>query len=37
MFLGVENHAIRYVFHACGLRDIPPQTRLIEFEGIDEV
>lgn len=37
MFPGLENHAIRYVFHVCGLRDIPSQTRLIEFEGIDDV
>ena len=37
MFPDVENHAIRYVFHVCGLRDIPAQTRLIEFEGIDDV
>ena len=37
MFPDVENHAIRYVFHVCGLRDIPSQTRLIEFEGIDDV
>jgi hypothetical protein len=33
----VGNHAIRYVFHICGLRDVPSQTRLIEFEGIDDV
>ena len=37
MFPELENHEIRYVFHVCGLRDIPSQTRLIEFEGIDEV
>lgn len=37
MLPDVENHTIRYVFHVCGLRDIPSQTRLIEFEGIDEV
>lgn len=37
MFPGLENHAIRYVFHVCGLRDLLAQTRLIEFEGIDEV
>ena len=37
LFPDVEHHAIRYVFHICGLRDIPSQTRLIEFEGIDEV
>lgn len=37
MFPGLEHHNIRYVLHVCGLRDIPSQTRLIEFEGIDEV
>lgn len=37
MFPNVDNHAIRYVLHVCGLRDVPAQTRLIEFEGIDEV
>lgn len=37
MFPGVENHAIRYVFHVCGLTEIAAQTRLIDFEGIDEV
>ena len=37
MFPGLANNAIRYVFHVCGLRDLPSQTRLIEFEGIDEV
>ena len=34
----VDNHAIRYVLlRMCGLRDVPAQTRLIEFEGIHEV
>ena len=37
MFPGLEHHNIRYDLHVCGLRDIPSQTRLIEFEGIDEV
>ena len=37
MFPDVPNHEIRYVLHVCGLRDIPSQSRLIEFEGIDEV
>ena len=37
MFPDVENHAIRYVFHVCGLRVIPAQSRLIEFEGINDV
>jgi hypothetical protein len=37
MFVGVENHAICYVLHVCGLHDIPPLTRLIEYDGIDDV
>jgi hypothetical protein len=37
MFPGLEHQRIRYVFHVCGLRDIPSQTRLIEFEGIESV
>ena len=38
LFPGVENHGIRYyVLHMCGLRDLPSQTRLIEFEGIKNV
>jgi hypothetical protein len=37
LFPNVVHHAIHYVFHICGLRDIPSQTRLIEFEGIDTV
>jgi hypothetical protein len=37
MFPGLGNHAIRYVFHVCGLTDLLAQTRLIDFEGIDEV
>jgi hypothetical protein len=38
MFPNVENqHTICYVFQSCGLRDIPSQTRLFQFEGIDEV
>ena len=39
MLLRLENHAIaiHYVFHVCGLRDLPLQMRLIEFEGINEV
>ena len=27
----------RYVLRMCGLRDLPSQTRLIEFEGIENV
>lgn len=37
MFPGLEHQGIRYVFHMCGLRDIPSQTRLIEYEGIEQV
>ena len=37
MFPDLEHHGIRYVLHMCGLRDIPSQTRLIEFEGIELV
>lgn len=28
---------MRFVLHVCGLRDIPSQTRLIEFEGLELV
>ena len=34
---GLENHGICYVLHVCGIRDTQAQTRLIEFEGIEEV
>ena len=37
MFPGLDHQRIRYVFHVCGLRDVPSQTRLIEFEGIESV
>jgi hypothetical protein len=37
MFPGLEHQRIHYVFHVCGLRDIPSQTRLIEIEGIESV
>jgi hypothetical protein len=37
MFPELEHHGIRYVLHMCGLRDIPAQTRLIIFEGIELV
>ena len=37
MFPDLEHHVIRHVFHVCGLRDIPSQTRLIEFKGIETV
>lgn len=37
MFPGLEHQPIRFVFHVCGLRDIPSQTRLIEYEGLETV
>jgi hypothetical protein len=37
MFPDMEHQEMRYVLHVCGLRDIPSQTRLIEFEGIENV
>jgi hypothetical protein len=37
MFPGLEHHGMRYVLHMCGIRDIQSQTRLIEYEGIEEV
>ncbi len=33
----MEHHPMRYVLHVCGLRDIPSQTRLIEFEGLENI
>ena len=37
MFPGLEHHGFRYVLHVCGLQDLPAQTRLIEYEGIESV
>jgi len=37
MFPGLEHQPMRYVLHVCGLRDIPFQTRLIEYEGLETV
>jgi hypothetical protein len=37
MFPELEHHGIRYVLHMCGIRDTQSQTRLIEYEGIEEV
>ena len=34
MFPDLEHHRICNVLYVCGLRDIPSQMRLIEFEGI---
>ena len=35
MFPDLEHHPMRYVLHVCGLRDIPSQTQLMEFEGLE--
>jgi hypothetical protein len=37
MFPEMDHHGMRYVLHMCGIRDIQAQTRLIEYEGIEEV
>jgi hypothetical protein len=37
MFPDLEHRGMRYVLHMCGIRDIQSQTRLIEYEGIEEV
>ena len=37
IFPDLAHQRIRYVFHVCELRDHPSQTRLIEFEGIENV
>jgi hypothetical protein len=37
MFSDLEHHEICYVLNVCGLRDIPSQTRLIEYKGIETV
>jgi hypothetical protein len=37
MFPDLEHHGMRYVLHMCGIQDIQAQTRLIEYEGIEEV
>jgi hypothetical protein len=34
MFPGLENHAIRYVFRVCGLRDLPSQRRLMSLRAL---
>jgi hypothetical protein len=34
---GLALQLICYVFHVCGMRDIPSQTRLVDFEGIETV
>ena len=37
MFPGLQHQRMRFVLHVCGLRDLPSQTRLIEFEGLETV
>ena len=37
MFPGLQHQQMRFVLHVCGLRDLPSQTRLIEFEGLETV
>ena len=37
MFPELEHQPMRYVLHVCGLRDIPSQTRLIEYEGLENI
>jgi hypothetical protein len=37
MFPNLEHQPMRYVLHMCGLRDIPSQTRLIEYEGLEDI
>ena len=37
MFPGVAHHGLHYVLHVCGLREIPAQTCLIAYEGIEMV
>jgi hypothetical protein len=37
MFPGLEHQPMRFILHVCGLRDIPSQTRLIEYEGLESV
>jgi hypothetical protein len=36
-FPELEHQQMRIILHVCGLRDIPSQTRLIEFEGLELV
>ena len=38
LFPELEHQPMRYVLHVCGLRDIPSQTRLIEYEeGLENI
>jgi len=37
MFPDLEHQPMHYVLHMCGLRDIPSQTQLITFEGLEDI
>jgi hypothetical protein len=37
MFPDMEHQGMRYVLHMCGLRDISSQTRIIDYEGLENV
>jgi hypothetical protein len=37
MFPDLDHHGFRYVLHVSGLRELPAQTCLINFEGIENV
>ena len=37
MFPGLEHQPMRFILHVCGLRDIPSQTRLMQYEGLESV
>jgi hypothetical protein len=37
LFPELEHQPMRYVLRVCGLRDIPSQTRLIEYEGLETI
>ena len=38
LFPELEHQPMRYVLHVCGsLRDIPFQTRLVEYEGLETI
>ena len=37
MFPGLEHQPMLYILHVCGLRDVPSQMQLIEFEGLENI
>lgn len=37
LFPELGHQGIRYVLHVCGIRDLQAQTRLINYEGIEDV